>query len=415
MVLIVGSVSSGKTTLINQYLNLTGDQMFATGIAPETDKFNIIAYGRERRELKGEEVLTDQKYLVGLRDENPKLINHGLGMYTRDHDKLKNLVIIDSPGILTNWGNRPYDFKKVAMWFAERVDLVLYMFSVAKPPIPEEIELYHSMRENIKSGKLITMFNMVNLAKNPGDLAKSFGTLTWQLASYTGGNTRQYELPSDLLMTYIPPDEMGFASHNNFDMGMFEANGKQVFKEFELINERYVYSTVKMLQTYVDEFYTYIYILTWLFDNKSSHAFYSQNLPCKKLATNADRLTRAAVGSLLSRRQDQTNIKVDDHVDSKNVLKYATMKAKKICDAISQKGQIDKRDREWADRSETLRKLRRLRNSDVQEIERIIRTTLGRDVETVHPAETIDDLGHCVDDKRISSIQPDDANDNDEL
>lgn len=61
-----------------------------------------------------------------------------------DNNLLKYVTFIDSPGILSGSKqtiNRGYDFDKILVWFAERVDRIILLFDAHKLDISDE---FHS-------------------------------------------------------------------------------------------------------------------------------------------------------------------------------------------------------------------------------------------------------------------------------
>jgi hypothetical protein len=76
---------------------------------------------------------------------------------------------------------RDYDFAGVVSWFAARADVILFLFDPDKPGTTgETLEVLRHIREHHPKVRLV--LNKVDDFESIADLARCFGTLTWNLA-----------------------------------------------------------------------------------------------------------------------------------------------------------------------------------------------------------------------------------------
>ena len=111
-VLVLGNYSSGKSTLINDFL---GADIQATGQAPTDDSFTIITYDdsipsspiiRVTEERDGKFLLNDPEYPYDiLKKHGQRFISH-FKLKKVNSPFLKNLAIIDTPGMLDSLTER---------------------------------------------------------------------------------------------------------------------------------------------------------------------------------------------------------------------------------------------------------------------------------------------------------------------
>ena len=82
---------------------------------------------------------------------------------------------------------REYDFPGVAAWLAARADVILFLFDPDKPGTTGETlaVLRHIRRHH---AKVHLVLNKVDDFESIADLARCFGTLTWNLARVLQGN-----------------------------------------------------------------------------------------------------------------------------------------------------------------------------------------------------------------------------------
>lgn len=142
MILLMGQYSTGKTSLIRYLLNSDYPGM-RIGPEPTTDGFHVIMNGETERTIPGNALVSDRgKQFCSLDSFGNNFLNRFVCTET-NNDFLKNLTIVDTPGILS--GNkqtitRGYDFTGVVSWFAERSDLILLLFDAHKLDISDEFK-----------------------------------------------------------------------------------------------------------------------------------------------------------------------------------------------------------------------------------------------------------------------------------
>jgi len=65
------------------------------------------------------------------------------GAEVRDSAFLRNITLVDTPGILSGEkqrSGRSYDFASVMAWFADRADMIVVMFDAHKLDISDELK-----------------------------------------------------------------------------------------------------------------------------------------------------------------------------------------------------------------------------------------------------------------------------------
>ncbi len=208
-VLVIGNYSSGKSTLINEFL---GADIQATGQAPTDDSFTIITYedspdGNSQIQLVEER---DGKFLLN-DPEFPFEILKKHGHRFASHFKLKkvnspflkNLAIIDTPGMLDSITERDrgYDYQEVVGDLAQIVDLVLVLFDPHKAGTVREA--HKSLRETLPlktfEDRVLYVLNRVDECSSLNDLLRVYGTLCWNLSQITG----RKDIPM-IHLTYSP-------------------------------------------------------------------------------------------------------------------------------------------------------------------------------------------------------------------
>jgi tRNA U34 5-carboxymethylaminomethyl modifying GTPase MnmE/TrmE len=104
LVVVVGEVNSGKSTLVNALL---GGMFAPSGLLPVTDRVCVFQYG-----------------------ETPDdVTEHGMTTITRPLDVLKQLTIVDTPGV----NSIESDHEQITDQFLPRADLALFVFNATNP------------------------------------------------------------------------------------------------------------------------------------------------------------------------------------------------------------------------------------------------------------------------------------------
>jgi len=208
-VLVLGNYSSGKSTLINEFL---GGDIQATGQAPTDDSFTVITYDDSDSPSSTVRIVEerDGKFLLN----NPEfpfetLKKHGQSFSS--HFRLKrvnspflgNLAIIDTPGMLDSITERDrgYNYQEVIGDLAQIADLVLVVFDAHKAGTVREA--YISIRETLPTrtfeDRVLFVLNRIDECASLDDLLRVYGTLCWNLSQITG----RKDIPP-IRLTYSP-------------------------------------------------------------------------------------------------------------------------------------------------------------------------------------------------------------------
>ncbi|MFP3999019.1 MAG: dynamin family protein [Desulfobacterales bacterium] len=196
LVLVVGNYSSGKSTLINEFL---GADIQAVGQAPTDDSFTVITWGEDGTNSEEISVIEerDGKYLLNDPDypfEILKKHGHRFASHFRlkkvNSPFLRNLALIDTPGMLDSITERDrgYDYQDVIGDMAQLADLVLVMFDPHKAGTVREA--HTSLRETISArtfeDRVLFVLNRIDECASLSDLLQVYGTLCWNLSQITG-------------------------------------------------------------------------------------------------------------------------------------------------------------------------------------------------------------------------------------
>lgn len=196
MVLVIGNYSSGKSSLINEFL---GAKIQATGQAPTDDSFTVLTYDDSVPEKEGIQVVEERDGKALLNDpEFPfsTLRKHGQRFAAHFQLKkinspfLKDLAIIDTPGMLDSITERDrgYDYQEVLGDLAQKAGLVLVLFDAHKAGTVQEA--YKSIRDTLTAhtseDRIIFVLNRIDECTSFNDLLRVYGTLCWNLSQITG-------------------------------------------------------------------------------------------------------------------------------------------------------------------------------------------------------------------------------------
>jgi hypothetical protein len=196
LVLVLGNYSSGKSSMIN---DLLGADIQETGQAPTDDSFTIItgddkAVGqgaiRCTSTIEGQAVLADPEFpFVSLAKHGQRFAAH-FRMKTVNSPFLKDLAIIDTPGMLDSVAekDRGYDYQQVVGELAQLADLVVVMFDPHKAGTVRETHasLRETLPANTVEDRLAFVLNRVDECATLADLLRVYGTLCWNLSQMTG-------------------------------------------------------------------------------------------------------------------------------------------------------------------------------------------------------------------------------------
>jgi EH domain-containing protein 1 len=246
LVLVLGNYSSGKSTLINDFL---GMKIQATGQAPTDDSFTVITYGEPDHDPETVQVVEtrDGKFLLN-DPEYPFETLKRYGQRFAAHFRLKkvnspfleNLAIIDTPGMLDSITERDrgYDYQEVIGDLAQMADLVLVLFDPHKAGTVRET--HTSLRDTLPAktfeDRVLFVLNRIDECASLIDLLQVYGTLCWNLSQMTG----RKDIPP-IRLTYsahamaTPPGELG----QDLDYLRYLANQRTELKEAVLQAPRY--------------------------------------------------------------------------------------------------------------------------------------------------------------------------------
>lgn len=195
-VLLLGNYSSGKSTLINDFL---GARIQATGQAPTDDSFTVITYDDSQtadakisvtEERDGKYLLNDPQYpFETLKKHGQRFAAH-FKLKKVNAPFLKNLAIIDTPGMLDSITERDrgYNYQEVIGDLAQIADLVLVLFDPHKAGTVREA--HTSLRDTLPArtfeDRVLFVLNRIDECTSMIDLLRVYGTLCWNLSQITG-------------------------------------------------------------------------------------------------------------------------------------------------------------------------------------------------------------------------------------
>ncbi len=195
-VLVLGNYSSGKSTLINEFLEA---RIQGTGQAPTDDSFTIITHDdsepegapiRVTDERDGKFLLNDPEYpFETLKKHGQRFASH-FKFKKVNSPFLKNLAIIDTPGMLDSITERDrgYNYQDVIGDLAQIADLVLVLFDPHKAGTVREA--HTSLRDTLPAktfeDRVLYVLNRIDECTSMTDLLRVYGTLCWNLSQITG-------------------------------------------------------------------------------------------------------------------------------------------------------------------------------------------------------------------------------------
>ena len=203
IVLVIGNYSSGKSTLINEFL---GRETQRTGQAPTDDSFTVITApesGDEERIIPGSTLVNDDRLpFAGLKKYGEQLVAH-FRMKALDIPFLKDMAVIDTPGMLDSVTekDRGYDYMKVIGELARLADLIVLMFDPHKAGTIKETykTIRNTLPESAGEDRIVFVMSRIDECDNLSDLVRAYGTLCWNLSQMTG----RKDIPR-IFLTYSP-------------------------------------------------------------------------------------------------------------------------------------------------------------------------------------------------------------------
>jgi hypothetical protein len=196
LVLVLGNYSSGKSTLINDFLEA---EIQDTGQAPTDDSFTVITYDgsasaeepvRVNEERDGKFLLNDPEYPFDSLKKHGQRFSAHFRLKKVNSPFLKNIAVIDTPGMLDSITERDrgYNYQDVIGDFAQIADLILVLFDPHKAGTVREA--HTSLRETLPSrtfeDRVLFVLNRIDECVSLIDLLQVYGTLCWNLSQITG-------------------------------------------------------------------------------------------------------------------------------------------------------------------------------------------------------------------------------------
>ena len=211
-VLLLGNYSSGKSTLINDFL---GAKIQKTGQAPTDDSFTVITHDdslppdepvRVTEERDGKFLLNDPQYPFETLKKHGQRFSSHFKLKKVNSPFLKNLALIDTPGMLDSITERDrgYNYQEVIGDLAQIADLVLVLFDPHKAGTVREA--HTSLRDTLPArtfeDRVLFVLNRIDECASMIDLLRVYGTLCWNLSQITG----RKDIPM-IHLTYSPQDK----------------------------------------------------------------------------------------------------------------------------------------------------------------------------------------------------------------
>ncbi|MBL9128369.1 MAG: dynamin family protein, partial [Verrucomicrobiales bacterium] len=202
VVLFLGNHSSGKSSFVNFLMNRS---VQATGLAPTDDGFTVLTWGVQEATADGPTATSHPGLDLGDFAHLGPAFTAKLRFKTVPCELLRSVTLVDSPGMIDAMGavnTRGYEFPAAVKTFAERADLILFFFDPDKPGTTAESV---SVLTDTLSGmghKLLLILNKVDQFHSFPDLARTYGTLCWNLAKAI----RTKDIPH-IALCYLPADD----------------------------------------------------------------------------------------------------------------------------------------------------------------------------------------------------------------
>jgi EH domain-containing protein 1 len=189
LILILGNYSSGKSTLINEFV---GQKVQATGQAPTDDSFTVItgSVGGVQDEREGWVLLNDPAYPFEILKRHGQRFAAHFRLKQVSSPLLQDVAIVDTPGMLDSVAERDrgYHYQEVLADLAQIADLIVVMFDPHKAGTIRES--YQSLRQTLPDStfedRIIFVLNRIDECENFTDLLRVYGTLCWNLSQMIG-------------------------------------------------------------------------------------------------------------------------------------------------------------------------------------------------------------------------------------
>ncbi len=232
-VLCLGNHSSGKSTFINHLASINIQE---TGVAPTDDGFTLITYGERETVTDGRATVADPNLPFSeFQQYGNDFLDH-LKLKRRPIEALKQICLIDSPGLIDNPGalndgSRGYDFNAVVRAFANSADLIIFFFDPDKPGTTgESLRVFTDSLSDVMY-KLLIVFNKVDTFGDVRDFARTYGSLCWNLSRVV----RTKDIPH-IFCTFVPG--LTSATDRMIDLTDFEKSTSELKREIGRVGQR---------------------------------------------------------------------------------------------------------------------------------------------------------------------------------
>jgi hypothetical protein len=239
LISILGPFSAGKSTFINNYLDIPVQQ---TGSHAVDDKFTVICYNAagESRVLPGTALNADLRFPFYKMSEELEKVEPGEGgridsyirLKTCPSDKLRGLILIDSPGFDAD--AQRTSTLRITNHIMDLSDLVLVLFDARRPePGAMRDTLTHLVAATINrrdSNKFIFILNQMDIAAREDNPEEVVGA--WQRAlaqqGLTAGKFYRIYSPTSAVPIDDPALRQRFEAKRDADMASIHTRMNQV-------------------------------------------------------------------------------------------------------------------------------------------------------------------------------------------
>ena len=239
LISILGPFSAGKSTFINNYLDIPVQQ---TGSHAVDDKFTVVCYNAagESRVLPGTALNADLRFPFYKMSEELEKVEPGEGvridsyirLKTCPSDKLRGLILIDSPGFDAD-AQRTATLR-ITNHIMDLSDLVLVLFDARRPePGAMRDTLTHLVAATINrrdSNKFIYILNQMDIAAREDNPEEVVGA--WQRAlaqqGLTAGKFYRIYSPSAAVPIADPALRHRFEAKRDADLASIHTRMNQV-------------------------------------------------------------------------------------------------------------------------------------------------------------------------------------------
>ncbi len=197
LISVLGTFSSGKSTFINDYI---GENIQDTGNQAVDDKFTVVSYrsaGAANQTLPGSALDADPRFpfyrisreIEKVAKGEGKRIESYLQLRTTNSDKIKNRILIDSPGFDAD--DQRTSTLRITDHILDLSDLVLVFFDARHPePGAMQDTLEHLVSRTIArtdASKFVYILNQIDTAAKEDNTEAVVGA--WQRAIAQAGLT----------------------------------------------------------------------------------------------------------------------------------------------------------------------------------------------------------------------------------